>query len=178
MIQTAAALIAVAAALADSSSARWPARAEAPIRVWVQPWSPAEEWETAYVVAARTAFREWNRLGLSLHFTFTSDSALAEVGVTWTDRFSAPMSGSTTTTLHDAGRIVHAEMLLAVHHPDGRRLDAEEVRVLALHEIGHALGLEHSDDQHSVMARTVRVRGLSGRDRAAARRHYDASGRR
>ena len=43
---------------------------------------------------------------------------------------------------------------------------------IALHEIGHLLGLDHTGDQANVMAPRVRVRDLSDADRATVRLLY------
>jgi len=65
-----------------------------------------------------------------------------------------------------------ANITLAVHHNSGDTLDDEAVRAMALHEIGHLLGLDHTTDSTSVMAARVRVRQLSDADRATARLIY------
>lgn len=167
------ALLATVAALSDSSNARWHARPDVPVQVFVSASSTAPEWKPDYVRAVRRAFREWNALGLPVQFAFTDDSTRAAIHVTWTDRFDA-MSGRTTTVMHDSVRIVEASVVMAVHHPDGRRLGAGEMRVLAMHEVGHALGLDHVADEASIMSATVRVRELSARDRAMALERYRA----
>jgi predicted Zn-dependent protease len=46
------------------------------------------------------------------------------------------------------------------------------VRAIALHEVGHAIGLAQSDDRHDIMAPLVRVAALSVGDRATARLLY------
>lgn len=46
------------------------------------------------------------------------------------------------------------------------------MRAIALHEVGHLLGLDHTTDQTSVMAARVRVRELSAADHATARLVY------
>jgi predicted Zn-dependent protease len=61
---------------------------------------------------------------------------------------------------------------LATHMGDGRPLDGQSLRAIALHEIGHLIGLAHSDDGHDVMAPLVRVTALSAADRATARLLY------
>ena len=55
---------------------------------------------------------------------------------------------------------------------DGRPLDSRSLRAIALHEVGHLIGLAHSDDGHDVMAPLVRVATLSAADRATARLLY------
>src|SRR5256885_625457 len=60
----------------------------------------------------------------------------------------------------------------AVRRHQGEVLDEEAMRAMALHEIGHLLGLDHTQDATSIMAPKVRVRDLSAADRATVRLLY------
>ena len=62
--------------------------------------------------------------------------------------------------------------MLAVHHRNGNTLDDDSMKAMALHEIGHLLGLDHTEDSTSIMAPKVRVRDLSPADRATVRLLY------
>jgi hypothetical protein len=156
----------------DSTLARWPDRQDAPLTVWIQPRSTFDDFASSYPSRVREAFEEWDDVDLPVHFTFVSDSARAEVHVNWIDRFSEPISGRTRWARDDEYVITDANITLALHHNQGDALDDDSVRAMALHEIGHLLGLDHTTDSLSVMAPKVRVRQLSSADRATARLIY------
>ena len=92
--------------------------------------------------------------------------------VTFVHHFDEPISGRTKWARDDDWWIIDADIVLAVHHNSGRTLDDDAMKAMALHEIGHLLGLDHTEDLTSIMAPRVRVRDLSVADRATARLLY------
>ena len=156
----------------DSTLVRWADPRGVPLTVWVQPQSNISDFSSAFVQEVRNAFEEWDGLRLPVRFAFVDDSIDAKVHVTWIDHFSQPISGRTRWARDDDWSITDANITLAVHHSSGDLLDDDAVRAMALHEIGHLLGLDHTTDSASVMAARVRVRQLSDADRATVRLIY------
>ena len=156
----------------DSALARWPDRAGNPLRVWVQPTARHEGFNPAIVPVVRRAFVEWADVGIPVPFTFVLDSNMADVRVTWVDRFAESISGKTLWAHDDDWWIIDANIQLAVHHHSGEILDTTAIRAIAMHEVGHLLGLDHTTDTTSIMAPKVRVRDLSAADRATAQLLY------
>lgn len=157
----------------DSQNFRWPDRRTSPMRVWVQAAAPGTAgWDPAYQQLVRDAFIAWADAGVPIHFTFVTDSARGEILVTWTDRFETEMTGRTRWA-HDQHRwIVGGSLLLALHMPDGRALGRDAVRAIALHEVGHLIGLDHTQDDANIMAPRIKVSALSEADRQTARLVY------
>jgi matrixin len=156
----------------DSALARWPDRGGIPLRVWVQPTARHEGFNPASVPVVRQAFVEWANTGIPILFTFVTDSAMADVRVTWVDKFNESISGKTLWAHDDGWWIIDANIQLAVHHHSGEVLDTTSVRAIAMHEVGHLIGLDHTSDTTSIMAPKVRVRELSAADRATAQLLY------
>lgn len=156
----------------DSSLSRWPDRRGVPLTVWIQPTAKFDDFTTNFVARVRQAFMEWGEVNLPVRFTFVDDSSDADVHVTWIDRFKEPISGRTRWSRDDDWWITDANIVLAVHHSQGEVLDEDSMRAMALHEIGHLLGLDHTRDSMAVMAPKVRVRQLSDADRATVKLLY------
>jgi predicted Zn-dependent protease len=156
----------------DSAVIRWADRLGVPLTVWIQPQSDVRDYTSAYVAHVRAAFVEWDSVHLPVGFSFVEDSATADVHVTWIDHFDEQISGRTRWSHDDAFTITDANIVLAVHHTQGDQLEGDAMQAMALHEIGHLLGLDHTTDSLAVMAPRVRVRELSAADRATARLLY------
>jgi hypothetical protein len=155
----------------DSALARWH-DLKKPLKVWIQPTSDINEFRPEFTTEVRDAFRDWDSLLLPVRFAFTSDSAAADVHVTFIDHFDEPISGRTKWARDEDWWIIGADIVLAVHHHNGNALDDDSMKAMALHEIGHLLGLDHTGDSTSIMAPKVRVRDLSAADRATVRLLY------
>jgi hypothetical protein len=156
----------------DSALARWPDREGKPLTIWIQPTSTVADWTDEYADAVRDAVNSWDALALPVRFAFATDSADADLHVTFIDQFDESISGRTKWERDDNWWITDAEIVLAVHHRSGPALDVDAMRALALHEMGHLLGLDHTEDATSIMAPRVRVRSLSAADEATVRLLY------
>ena len=156
----------------DSALARWRERKKNPLRVWVQPETPMSDFSASFPDIVRAAFEEWMSTGIPLKFDFVSDSSNADIHVTWIDRFDEQISGKTLWAHDDDWWIVEANIVLAIHHRGGEPLDGSAVRAIALHEVGHLIGLDHTQDSANIMTPKVRVKELSDADRATARLLY------
>ena len=66
----------------------------------------------------------------------------------------------------------NATITIALHRNTGEVLDTSAIKAIALHEVGHALGLDHTMDTTNMMTPHVRVRSLSEADRATLRLLY------
>jgi predicted Zn-dependent protease len=162
----------IVAAAPDSMLHRWDDRYERPVRVYVPRTSRTANFQPAFAEAIVGAFRTWEAVGLPVRFDVAADSAGADVRVRWRVQFEEERTGQTDLEWDADGHIVLGEMLLATFDPDGSPMGPDEVRVVALHEIGHVLGLDHSPDSTDLMHPIAKVRHLSRRDIETARLLY------
>jgi hypothetical protein len=146
--------------------ARWVDRRDNPITVWVQPKASPNirDFWPDFRDRVRDAFYTWAAAGVPLRFLFVDDSTSAEVRVRWVDKFSDQAAGKTYWARDQNWWIVDADIELAVHRSTGEAFDGQAVRVIALHEVGHLIGLDHSPNTEDVMSARVHVSGLSAAD--------------
>ncbi|MBC8086391.1 MAG: matrixin family metalloprotease [Phycisphaerae bacterium] len=156
----------------DSSLARWPVRIAQPLRVWVAEAVALPGWDAQFPSSVRDAFDGWVHAGIPMRFTFTPDSASADVHVRFLPRFPSGISGKTMWSRTNEWWMVSADIVLSLAHPAGGVLTPLQMRAIALHEVGHLLGLDHTEEPTNIMSARVRVRDLSDADRATIRLLY------
>lgn len=156
----------------DSVLTRWPDRRLTPLRVWVGDGGAHEGWDPVFPGVVRDAFARWSATGIPVRFTFVRDSTSADVRVTFVPRFAEGISGRTIWSRDSEWWLVGGDVQLAIAHPSGGAVSAPQLRAIALHEVGHLLGLDHVNDPSHIMAPRVRMRVLSDADIATVRLIY------
>ena len=156
----------------DSALARWPSRITNPLRVWVDEPASSADWHADFPNSVRDAFDTWSATGVPVRFTFVRDSATADVHVRFTRQLADAVSGRTVWTRDSHWWLVSGNIELALTHPEGARVTPAQMRAIALHEVGHLLGLDHSSAANNIMSARVRVRDITEADGATVRLLY------
>ena len=162
--------------LSDSTLQRWPDRRATPLRVYLSDEGPDASGHVRddYVQAVREAFTIWEGVELPIRFAFVTDSALADITVSWVRDFGGdPVLGRTKVVRDSRFWIVRSDVQLAtMRHDASGQLDPTVVRALAIHEIGHGIGLDHASDTTVIMAPKIRARAITSADKATAQLLY------
>jgi Matrixin len=162
--------------LSDSTLQRWPDRRATPLRVFVSDQGPraSGRMRDDYMQAVREAFTIWESVELPVRFVFVTDSALADITVAWVADFNGdPVLGRTKVVRDSKFWIIRSDVQLATMRRDASgELDPTVVRALAIHEIGHGIGLDHAADTTVIMAPKIRARAITLADKATAQLLY------
>ncbi len=122
----------------------------------------------------RDAFDQWHPGAVGLRFVEQRDSAGAKLLIRWVDTLEANRAGATDITWDRTGRIHHVVVTLATRSPTtGRPFSPAVRRTIALHELGHALGLPHSWNPQDMMHPIATAPELTDRDRFSLRLLYE-----
>ena len=149
---------------------RWPDRTTR-LRIRVPP-PPSATRELARDLqrAAVRGFQYWNRKPFELIIdSRTTSMEPADITISWDSGLSGSQLGVTRIrwSVQDGeSRFRVLRLALATRSPSNwnHQLRPQQVLLTAAHEMGHALGLPHSDSRRDVMYPTNTARSLSTRD--------------
>ena len=153
----------------DSVLHRWAdGRARQPLRLAVVRDDTVRGVRESFMANVAWAIARWNGVGLPIWLEQSPDSAGADIVVTWADRLDSNRTGRTDLTWQRRGPLVKVRVTLATHLPDGRPVQPSQMAALALHELGHAIGLGHSPEKNDALYPETSATDLTSRDRATA----------
>lgn len=115
--------------------------------------------EPRYLEAVKNAFETWQvRSDDLVSFLFVAGGGQADINVEFTDdpaKLASPIEGAVTNFRDgNAGRISATTLILT--RRDGKPISLSQMQSIALHEIGHALGINgHSSNSEDIMFMSV-----------------------
>jgi predicted Zn-dependent protease len=115
--------------------------------------------------AAALGLRVWNRTPFEILTDLQGDRT-PHFAVSWTQSLGGNQIGVARTRWSAAAGLEVLSIELATRSPfdPSRLLNPESVRLTAAHEMGHALGLPHSDSERDVMFPVNTATSLSAQD--------------
>ena len=112
------------------------------------------------------AFERWTKLTNGrILFKYVNNQNAAQINVEFVDKIPTSVNGQsfdkaiglTKTTYTTNKKLVNATIYIAKKTQDNKELNRDEIFTTMLHEIGHAIGLNHNNNKNSVMYPGVNV---------------------
>lgn len=151
-----------------------------PLKVYMYPSEDVPGFDSNYYEVFKNACQLWTQATDNMvRFEFTQDPKNADIDVRWV---ANPSSWEKNPDGHELGAcwptqrmnegIVHASISILTKSY-GDHVGLTTMEFAALHELGHALGLDHSERNSDIMTRNVKVSTASFDGKASVEAKYD-----
>lgn len=152
---------------------RWSSASHSPIALWVDSSAATPGWRPEFADIVADAATEWSSADVPVRFVRAAAPELADVRVHWKRWQPGTARGATTRWANARGEIVGADVTIVLARcRSGPVSSPRELRAIALHELGHALGLPHDPSRESIMYWETGPLSLTDHDLNALRAAY------
>jgi|GEM_PF-1752620 len=136
-------------------ASRWPADKNT-VKVYIASGTSIGGFKSEYTGFLTESFKQWETACPNVRFQFVKSGSDSDIECAWSDdasKVSSPLEGGDTQIQHGGKNISHAAITILTKGPNADTpLSPNQIRVVCLHQIGHALGLSgHSPKPQDVM---------------------------
>ena len=136
-------------------ASRWPSNKKS-IKVYIATGTSTTGFKPEYAGFLTDSFKQWETACPTVKFDFVKSPSDCDIECAWTDdatKISSSLEGGETSLQNGGTNINHASITILTKGPSADSpLSPNQLRVVCLHQIGHALGLAgHSPKPQDVM---------------------------
>ena len=125
-----------------------------PLKVYVLP-TDSRYFKSIYKKYIDYAFRVWGKADSRIKFEYVSFVSDADITFSFEDnlmeKYDENYLGLTNYELAGNHNIKLSDIQIGMQSADGEKLSDGVVKATIIHELGHAIGLEHSKDKRDIM---------------------------